>query len=220
MTRARKTFIALSILAGVAIRGAVLVELTSTEAASHPHASDPEAELRRPPVAQDDRTRPDDRAAAKRPVRSPDSPSQRGAQRNQMRRTLQQKYGHAITERGSDEAVRLEHDPSVVPPASWSSLPEEYVEGILREQLIPVAESCHRDIAPSGTSGTQTLSVAVLGDPEVGGVIDRVDVDHSATSIEGELTECVRQAAYDMQFDPPEEGQGVQEFNFSIEFSD
>ncbi|MBC8068608.1 MAG: hypothetical protein IAG13_09775, partial [Deltaproteobacteria bacterium] len=122
--------------------------------------------------------------------------------------------------RANDHAAR-EPDPTppAAPAASWDSLPEEYVGKIIRDQLLPVAEACYEDIADKGTKGALTLSVAVLADEELGGVIDRVYIARDGTTLEGELTECVRQAAYDMQFDPPEQGQGGKEFDVTLDFS-
>ncbi|KIG14229.1 hypothetical protein DB30_06978 [Enhygromyxa salina] len=140
-------------------------------------------------------------------------------ERDQLRRALQHRYGRPTAKH---EAVEPPAQPPAapLPPTSWSSLPDEYARGIIQDQLIPAAESCYEDIAAKGAGGALTLSVAVIGDEELGGVIDRIDVNPEKTSIEGDLTECVRQSAYDMEFEPPEQGQGVVEFEFTIEFSD
>ncbi|MFO7565734.1 MAG: hypothetical protein R6X02_24035 [Enhygromyxa sp.] len=130
-----------------------------------------------------------------------------------MRRSLQHKLG-----RPSDTQAGEREQPAE-PSPSWSVLPEEYVAGIVREQLIPLARACYEDIAPRGTEGGMTVGVVVLGDAEIGGVIERVDITDADPSIEGDMTECIRQAAYDLEFDPPEEGQGAQEFQMSLRFS-
>lgn len=159
-------------------------------------------------------------------LRSPDSPPPNPRDRaakpeargepEPLRRALQLRYGTSP----SSEPAGADPAKPIVPPSSWTSLPEEYVAGILREQLIPVAQSCYEDLAGKGTNGALTLSVAVIGDSEVGGVIDRIDVKDADDAIDAELSECVRQSAYAMEFDPPEEGQGVQEFDFTLRFSD
>jgi hypothetical protein len=220
VTRARNTIVVCSALVGLAVISWTLLEVSRTDTATHPDSGE-----QRRPIA---RPGPENKDASMLPGERPDSSPKDDARKNPLRRTLQQKYGRTSAESDAAEAVAdeqerpgssLRRSAAEIPPASWSSLPEEYVMGILREQLIPVAKSCYEDVAPKGTKGKLTLSVAVIGDADIGGVIDRIDVNHTATSIEGELTECVRQAAYDMEFEPPEAGQGVQAFDFSIEFS-
>jgi hypothetical protein len=95
-------------------------------------------------------------------------------------------------------------------------LPEKYVARVVREQMIPLVQACFTDIAAPGTAGSLTMTVVVLGDADVGGAIERVDVDDVDPSIEGDMTECIRQAAYELEFDPPEEGQGATEFQMTL----
>ena len=90
----------------------------------------------------------------------------------------------------------------------------------LQAQLIPAAKSCYEDLAPAGTAGMLSFAVVVLGDEDIGGVIDEVELEAEHSSIEGELSECVRQAAYALELDPPASGRGVEEFEFSLEFRD
>jgi hypothetical protein len=118
------------------------------------------------------------------------------------------------------ELAESQDEPSLppLPPESWTSLPEEYVRGILHAQLIPAVESCYEDIADAGLSGVVTLKVAVIGDEEIGGVVDSIEINQEQTTIKGEFIECVRASAYEMEFEPPEAGQSMVEFEFSLEF--
>lgn len=223
----RNNTLILSLAAGVAAISLIYVVgftgLASSERSNSgdqraPPLTEPEA--REASMVPDMRISPTRDPAAKPEDRRSDPLRADEIDKYQLRRALQHKYGRTPTSDYEAEAPSGENEQPVVPPASWSSLPEEYVAGILQEQLIPAAEGCYQDLAASGESGALTLSVAVIGDSEVGGVIDQVSVNSAETSIKGELNDCVRHAAYNMEFDPPEEGQGVQEFDFTIEFSD
>jgi len=142
------------------------------------------------------------------------------AERERRRRMLQERFPSPSA--APDELAGSQDDPSLppLPPESWTSLPEEYIGGIVRDQLIPAAESCYEDIAEAGVSGALTLKVGVIGDEEIGGIVNSIEINQEQTSIQGELIDCVRLAAYEMEFEPPEEGQSLIEFEFSLEFSD
>jgi hypothetical protein len=148
---------------------------------------------------------------------------QEAERRRQTRELLQRKYGRTPDSTAppdgdtEPEPLADPQQPTELSPSAWS-LPEEYVQGVLEDQLIPAAKSCYEDIAPPGTSGELTFSVAVIGDPELGGIIDEVSLKADESSIEGELSECIRQASYALEFDPPESGRGVEEFDFTMRF--
>lgn len=166
----------------------------------------------------------DDASSTERVDRSESAASARRssatkAERQRRRRMLQKRFGRASAR---DELTQESGAPAIspLPPESWTSLPEDYISGIIREQLIPVAEGCYEDLAEAGARGALTLKVVVIGDEEIGGVIDSIEVNPKKTSLEGELIDCVYFAAYEMEFDPPEDGQSVAEFEFSLNFSD
>lgn len=162
--------------------------------------SQPAPVVRPSPIHDEPAAEPDDRSS--------DPPPSAAGEQDQLRRSLQHEFG-----RSSDSRQRA-HEA----PAPESSLPEEYVASILREQLMPLAQLCYEDIA-LGSSGTAKFSVALIGDAEVGGIVDWIDVNDVDKAIQGDLVECVRQSAYAMKFDPPADGQGVTEVDFSIRFS-
>jgi hypothetical protein len=210
----RTKIIALSV--GLIIAGLIciyLLGLTDDKASKRSGAPDPTPSLKSdtPPVDRLERDEVGDsvqRAAATK------------AERERRRRVLQERFLRPSA--APDELVRSQDEPSLppLPPESWTSLPEEYVGGIIRDQLIPAAESCYEDIAEAGASGALTLKVGVIGDEEIGGIVNSIEINQKQTSIQGDLIECVQLAAYEMEFEPPEAGQSLIEFEFSLEFSD
>jgi len=208
--------VAVAIIAGVAVIALILVIAASGVIGAPEPIASPGSEPATRPATDDRRAAPreheDPQAATPRSSPEPE-PESKSEPENQLRRSLQQKFGRSSAPRAGEQ------EPPVEPPPSWSSLPESYVVGIVREQLIPVAQSCYEDLLTDDLGGEMSLSVSVIGDAEVGGVVDRVDITDADASVQGDLTECVRQAAYDMEFDPPEHGQGVGEFSLSIRFS-
>jgi hypothetical protein len=206
-------------LVAVAAVGAVLAGLLVLLWSGR--SPDPEPKASRsaespPPVVESERRRAPRPSAPDRTA-SPrtEAPSAERRERERLRGALLHRYGRSSP---LPDQPELDAEP-VLPPASWSSLPEDYVRGILEDQLMPLAEACYEDLGSAEPEATVTLSLAVVGDAELGGVIDSIEVNAAESSTEGELSECLRQAAYELRFDPPDQGQGVEELEFTVDFS-
>jgi hypothetical protein len=100
-------------------------------------------------------------------------------------------------------------------------LDENYVRSILTDSLISIAKECYADAARQDPdlAGMLTLRTNLAGDSEVGGVVEQVEiVEVESSLVHVELTDCVRESAYVIEFPPPEAGVGNAEVSFTIDF--
>ena len=102
--------------------------------------------------------------------------------------------------------------PAAQGPIEASEL-SEHNQKYLREQvkadLLPPVLDCYSSalaIDPT-LSGTLALEFAVIGDPEIGGVVEYAEVDTEQSTLVSEfMAECVRESTMAMSFDAPPEG--------------
>ena len=96
----------------------------------------------------------------------------------------------------------------VPPPAIRGELDKQYIQDGVRE-IIPVIRECYNEALAldEALAGRMVLSFQILGDQEVGGVVDQVEVDERESSLaDPHMRECVRQSLYMVELPPPEDG--------------
>jgi hypothetical protein len=88
-------------------------------------------------------------------------------------------------------------------------LDKEYIREAIREQLVPVIHDCYNQelaVAPE-LAGKVVLEFSILGDEEVGGVVDEVRVDEAESTLDSAaVRECMRESMYAVEFPPPPAG--------------
>lgn len=83
-----------------------------------------------------------------------------------------------------------------------------YLTRVLSEDLIPLADECYEmasERAP-GLAGMLVLEVSMVGDEEIGGVIDRVEPGTNNEIVDPGLLECVRESLLATTLPAPEHG--------------
>ncbi|MBK8240826.1 MAG: hypothetical protein IPK74_35350 [Deltaproteobacteria bacterium] len=93
---------------------------------------------------------------------------------------------------------------------------------LLHEDFIPLADECFtaaQERQP-GLAGMFEIEFDVLADPDLGAVVDTIEVPPTSTQPGGqpwdpELVECMRESAYSLSFPPPPEG-GRDQFMVSL----
>lgn len=103
---------------------------------------------------------------------------------------------------GSEEAA--------TPPAALNDRTgnHAYLVGVLNEQLMPLVDECHalaRETRPD-IAGMLDFNVEILGDEDIGGVIDALEPAPTNEISDPGLLECVRESLLSVTLPPPKTG--------------
>jgi hypothetical protein len=95
-----------------------------------------------------------------------------------------------------------------------------YLTRVMSQELIPLADECYamaREQTPD-LAGMLELDVALVGDEDVGGVVESVEVSANNKIKDAGLLECVRESLMATTLPPPEQG-GRDAFMMSMKFA-
>lgn len=108
------------------------------------------------------------------------------------------------------EAPAFDHMPALEGEGNQAERPlGVYVRNTVREQLIPLATGCYEALlerAPDAR-GTIVLELSIVGDADVGGVVEQVDLGEGTSLSDAELASCVTESLYATVFDAPPQGE-------------
>jgi hypothetical protein len=87
----------------------------------------------------------------------------------------------------------------------------EYIQDSVRQQFFPVANKCYGDaLATNPKLGGQIdLWFVIVGDKNVGGIVESVDVLNKSTLRDPDVIECLRESFLGVTFPPPKGGGAV-----------
>jgi hypothetical protein len=116
--------------------------------------------------------------------------------------------------RPSDEAR-----PAEAPPAE-PVLDKDYIQSRIREDLVPIAKECYETALEDqpDLAGKLVMKFAIVGEPDVGGVVDAAEIDPSSTLVHPDLHECMRESMMSLSFAPPDQG-GTVQVTYPFEFA-
>lgn len=137
------------------------------------------------------------------PLRLPAKLEQQREASTRMRSELRETFGN-VAARPSEPAPAAD-EPATPPPA----LDKEYIRDRIREDLVPVAVECYESVLAEqpDAGGKIVMRFAILGDPDVGGVVDEAAVDPLESDFDNAfLRECMTQSLMAVHFDAPPEG--------------
>jgi hypothetical protein len=94
-----------------------------------------------------------------------------------------------------------------------------YVQTTIRQQFIPLAVSCYEQLLERmpQARGKVVLELTIVGDSDVGGVVDDVQLGEGTTLEDEELSTCVSESLYSTVFDAPPEGEDSVTVSYPIE---
>ncbi len=95
-----------------------------------------------------------------------------------------------------------------------------YLTRVLSEQLMPLAEECYElaRVKQPELGGELVLEFAILGDEDVGGVIDSVAPGPRNEIVDPGLLECISESLLATSLPPPEQG-GRDEVSLNMRFA-
>ena len=95
-----------------------------------------------------------------------------------------------------------------------------YIKSVVREQFAPMAGDCYGEmLARTKKSGRLVLSVTVVGDPSVGGVVESVKPAEGTTLDDGAFMMCVVESMMSVEFAAPPPGNDKIDFTYPFEFA-
>lgn len=184
---------------------------TPTIAANHPRAESPDRRG----------LGPDDEPARARPVR--EGAGAREAMRQRILNAAAARAASTSPTRAAtvadDEAAARDRrarkpgagsEEAAAPPAALNDRTgnHAYLVGVLNEQLMLLVDECHtlaRETHPD-ISGMLDLNVEILGDEDIGGVIDSLEPAPTNEIADPGLLECVRESLLSVTLPPPKTG--------------
>lgn len=181
-----------SVVLGVAALAALIVLRDAPAEANPSSAGDRNADARKPTLDADEHrgapdpdeaessTVPQARSRAAQPEIGPVAGEPSGA-RVEIRRRL------------------FEDDADT--PASWPSLPSDYIRSEMLRDLGPLVGECMCELHPSEEEIAVALDFTLISAPEIGGVIEAVEAraDNQAS---GPLLECINETAFSVALPP------------------
>lgn len=93
-------------------------------------------------------------------------------------------------------------------PVEPPKLDEEYIRESVRD-LIPVIRECYENALEDEPElgGKLVMKFEILGDEEVGGVVDEVEIDAEQSTIgDADMRECMRESMYTLELPAPDAG--------------
>lgn len=127
---------------------------------------------------------------------------------DRVREQIQQSFAQrsSVAARPADPASEREDDE--VP-----ELDREYIRERIKEDLLPVAIDCYESALADDPKlgGKLVMKFAILGEPEVGGVVDEATIDDEQSTLANEfMRECMRESLMAVSFDAPPDGGRVE----------
>jgi hypothetical protein len=99
------------------------------------------------------------------------------------------------------------------------TLDPDYVREAIREQLVPVAIDCYNTALRQDPelAGELVMNFTIVGEEEIGGVVEEVNIDEESTLNDEFVRECLRESMMTVTFEPPPDG-GRIEVTYPITF--
>jgi hypothetical protein len=97
----------------------------------------------------------------------------------------------------------------------------DYIRTHFREDMFPLMRSCYESalVRAPKLRGRLVLSFRIVGDPEVGGVVDEADFTEESDLEDADMETCVRESLMTLTFDKPPSGGGFVTVRYPVMFS-
>jgi hypothetical protein len=94
----------------------------------------------------------------------------------------------------------------------------KYIQQAVRSDFFPLARKCYADMNAPDAGGTVVLAFDIVGNANIGGIVEQVDVLSKSTLVDPGFVDCMRQSFLSVSFPPPAGG-GMVEVEYPIIFS-
>jgi hypothetical protein len=123
------------------------------------------------------------------------------ARREEIRRRILEAWS-----RGEGEtATAAKQERFVGAPGSSEGIEREYVQSVITEQYKPLVRSCYDELLSRkpDAAGQLFAQFTIVGDPQVGGIVDSVQIELEGGLVDSKLEECLRGSLTTLAFRPP-----------------
>lgn len=92
------------------------------------------------------------------------------------------------------------------------TLTKEYIRERVREDVLPLVKECYDNLLEQQpkSGGRMVLKFAIMGDEDVGGIVDGVELAEESEIQDADFRECLTESTMSAVFDPPEGGGRVE----------
>jgi hypothetical protein len=139
---------------------------------------------------------------------SPEQLRRHAAAREQIQQALAQRAA-ARPEPSAPAAEEPEEEPSALPSGLRTriegNLDKAYIREAVRKDLIPLAHDCYSSVLATDPkfAGTLVLEFDIMGDEDVGGIVDGVVPGEGTDVANPEFIECMSESMMTVIFPPP-----------------
>ncbi len=144
-------------------------------------------------------------ADAKTPPQPPEAALKAAARDRQRRDALRAKIQKAQRARTRTPAAEAPDE------QARGKLDEDYIQARIKDDLLPLAEECYelaREEDPA-LGGTLVLEFTIVGEPDLGGIVEETGVDPRSTITHPDMVTCMQESMMSLSFAPPEDGGSV-----------
>jgi hypothetical protein len=121
--------------------------------------------------------------------------------REQIRRRILEAWS-----RGEGETARAaKQERFVGAPGVSDGIEREYVQAVITEQYRPLVRSCYSELLSrrADAAGQLFAQFTIVGDEQVGGIVDSVQIELEGGLVDAKLEECLRESLTTLAFRPP-----------------
>lgn len=111
--------------------------------------------------------------------------------------------------------------PPSEPPPGGGKYDPKYIQQTFREEMFPLLRKCYESALERQPklAGKLVLTFTIVGDPEVGGVVEDADFAEESDLKDDDMALCVRESLMTLTFDKPPHGGGFVSVRYPVVFS-
>ncbi len=143
---------------------------------------------------------------------SPEELARARAERDEMRQRIYRAFGEPPPEEPPPSDSPARHAPyAPMPELDGGQIDPAYIQSVVRDDYFPLARSCYAELVNRfpDAGGRITFDFTIVGNENVGGIVERADVTNDSTLNDPAMVTCMRESMLSMTFAPPPNGGAV-----------
>lgn len=124
------------------------------------------------------------------------------AERDAIRRRILEAWARA-----GDEPVAAAARSGKIPPMPESpdgGIDPQYIREVVRRDLAPLIKDCYEEmLSRKDAGGRLVMSFKIVGDENIGGIVEEADVEAEGGLADEQLVTCIRESTLSIAFRPP-----------------